>query len=349
MTSLKEITDTYGAVEFYEQRLKEAKADKLKLLARKRPRTKVLAQTVANKFTAYHGDSVEVLKGIPSDSIHYSIFSPPFASLFTYSNSERDMGNSQDGNFYNHFEYIVPELYRVLMPGRLISMHCMDIPAMKERDGYIGLKDFPGKILRKFEQVGFIYHSKVHIKKNEVLEAQRTRAIGLAHKQVVKDSAICRNALPDYVLTIRKPGVNPEPISRKNGFEIYHGTKSQPDRPKHKDHAKNRFSQKVWQRYAASVWLDIRQTDTLNVQAARDNNDERHICPLQLGTIHRCLELWTNEGDTVLDPFGGIMSVGYEALLMNRRPVMIELKESYYKQGVKNLRRAIKPTTKKYF
>ncbi|KKN56714.1 hypothetical protein LCGC14_0569430 [marine sediment metagenome] len=348
-TTLSEINDAYGAINFYEQKLKEARAARHKLLNRKKSNPKVIAQDSTSKWAAYHGDAVEVTKGIPDNSIHYSIFSPPFASLFTYSNSARDMGNSQDGNFYDHFAYLLPELYRAMMPGRLISIHCMDIPAMKERDGYIGLKDFPGMLLKEFERIGFIYHSKVHIKKNELLEAQRTRAIGLAHKQVVKDSAICRNALPDYIMTVRKPGNNPEPISRKNGFEIYRGSKSQPDKPKHKKHALNRFSQKIWQRYAASVWLDINQTDTLNVQAAREQNDERHICPLQLGVITRCLELWTNESDTVLDPFGGIMSVGYQALLMNRRAVMIELKESYYKQGIKNLKRASKPTTKRFF
>ena len=226
------------------------------------------------------------------------------------------------------------------MPGRLVSIHCSDIPAMKERDGYIGLKDFPGKILKLFEDCGFIYHSKVQIKKNELMEAQRTKAIGLAHKQVVKDSAICRNALPDYIVTIRKPGNNPEPISRKKGFEFYIGSKEQPKKQKHESHLLNRFSQKVWQRYASSIWLDIRQTNTLNVRQAREKDDERHVCPLQLDVIARCLELWTNERDIVLSPFAGIGSEGYMSLQMKRKFIGIELKKSYYDVSVKNLKLA---------
>ncbi len=329
-------------IEFYEKKLKETKAKQLETLAKERKKNKIINQKITDKYSIYHGDCIEVIKNIPSNSIHYSMFSPPFASLFTYSDSTRDMGNSTDVEFYHHFSYLIPELYRILMPGRLISIHCMDIPALKERDGYIGLKDFPGMLLRKFEKVGFIYHSKVQIKKNELFEAQRTRAIGLAHKQVVKDSAICRNALPDYIMTIRKPGVNTEPISRKNGFETYIGEKDVPKKEKNKNHLKNKFSQKIWQRYASSVWLDIRQTHTLNIKQARDKEDERHICPLQLDTIGRCLELWTNEGDIVFSPFAGIGSEGYVALQMNRKAVMVELKDSYYKVLRKNMRQATK-------
>lgn len=338
--------DNTNEINFYIKKLKNAEAKQLEFLAKKRKKGKVINQKITDKYSLYHGDSVEIIKNIPSNSIHYSIFSPPFSSLFTYSNSIHDMGNSTDTEFYQHFSYLIPELYRILMPGRLISIHCMDIPAMKERDGYIGLKDFPGKLLREFEKVGFIYHSKVQIKKNELLEAQRTRAIGLAHKQVVKDSAICRNALPDYVMTIRKPGENTEPISRKNGFETYIGEKEIPKKKKDANHLKNRFSQKIWQRYASSVWLDIRQTNTLNVQQARDNEDERHICPLQLDTIGRCLELWTNENDIVFSPFAGIGSEGVTALQMGRKAIMIELKESYYKVLCKNMKRSGKKKMK---
>ena len=289
-------------VDFYEQKLKEANAKLYELRNKNKSVPKVLNQEITEQWTAYHGDAIPILKGLPSNSIHYSIFSPPFSSLFTYSNSIRDMGNSTDKEFYKQFEFFVPELYRVIMPGRLVSIHCSDIPAMKERDGYMGLKDFPGKLLQLFESVGFIYHSKVQIKKNELLEAQRTKALGLAHKQVVKDSAKSRNALPDYIVTVLKPGINPEPIAREKGFTHYVGSMEQPNRPFHKEHALNRFSQKIWQRYASSIWLDIRQTNTLNVRQARDKDDERHICPLQLDAIARCLELWTNPGDIVLTP-----------------------------------------------
>jgi len=341
------VQNIINETEFYKQKLKEADAKLFEYNNNKKKYVpKIISQEITDQWSVYHGDAIEVIKGLPSNSIHYSLFSPPFSSLFTYSASIRDMGNSTDQQFYDHFSFLIPELYRITMPGRLLSFHCSDIPAMKERDGYIGLKDFPGILLREFEKVGFIYHSKVQIKKNELFEAVRTRAISLAHKQVVKDSAICRQALPDYIVTIRKPGNNPEPISRKNGFEHYVGSKQQPDRPKHKEHNLNRFSQKIWQRYASSIWLDIRQSDTLNVKQAREKDDERHICPLQLDVISRCLELWTNKGDIVFSPFAGIGSEGYEALKMKRRFIGCELKKSYYNVTVKNLKenkKQIKP------
>lgn len=343
---MKKIQDE---IEFYEQKLKDAKAKELKELSKKRKSIKVLNQKIADKYSIYHGDCVEVTKNIPSDSIHYSMFSPPFASLFTYSNSTNDMGNSTDEEFYKHFSYFIPELHRIIMPGRLVSIHCMDIAAMKERDGYIGLKDFPGIILRELEKVGFIYHSRVHIKKNELMEAQRTRAIGLAHKQVVKDSAISRNALPDYILTVRKGGSNPEPIHNPNGFERYAGEKEAPKKKKDDNHLKNRYSQKIWQRYASSVWFDIRQGNTLNVKQAREKEDERHVCPLQLDTIARCLELWTNENDVVFSPFMGIGSEGYMSLQMKRRFIGVELKESYYKVAKKNLYQSANKKIKGFF
>ena len=326
-------------IDFYKQKLNEAESKLYQYkIDNNKEKIKILDQVITDNWSVYQGDCVEVLKGIPSNSIHYSIFSPPFSSLFTYSNSIRDMGNSTDKEFNEQFEFFIPELYRVIMTGRLVSVHCSDIPAMKERDGYIGLKDFPGDIIRLFQKVGFIYHSKVHIKKNELMEAQRTRAIGLAHKQVVKDSAISRNALPDYIVTMRKPGENKEPISRPNGFEYYTGSKEQPDRKKHKNHLLNRFSQKIWQRYASSVWLDIRQGNTLNIRQARGKDDERHICPLQLDVISRCLELWSNKGDVVLSPFAGIGSEGYESVKRGRKFIGIELKRSYYDVMVKNLK-----------
>ena len=282
---------------------------------------KVLDQVTENKYAVYNGDSCEVVKAIPDNSIHYTIFSPPFASLYTYSNSDRDMGNSKgDDEFYNHFIYLAKELYRITMPGRLLSFHCMDIPLMKERDGVIGLKDFPSIIRQIFEDCGFIYHSKVTIWKNPVTEMQRTKALGLLHKQIRKDSAMNRQGIPDYIVTMRKPGDNPERIS----------------------HTHETFPVDVWQNYASPVWMDIRQSDTLQKKSAREDKDERHICPLQLEVIQRCVELWTNPGDIVLDPFAGIGSVPYVAVTMGRRGIGIELKDSYYKQAKNNLEIAVR-------
>ena len=300
---------------------------------------KVLDQAQGKYWALYHADACEAIKGIPDNSIHYSIFSPPFASLYTYSNSERDMGNCRnEQEFAEHFKFLVEELYRVLMPGRLISIHCMDIPAMKERDGYIGLKDFPGEIIRIFQGVGFIYHSRTIIWKDPLIEATRTKALGLMHKQLVKDSAMCRNGLPDYLVTVRKPGDNPEPISHPDGLTSYVGTE-EPDAPKKKPV----YSHHVWRKYASPVWMDINQTNTLQKESAREDKDERHICPLQLDVIERALTLWTNEGDIVLSPFAGIGSEGYVALQMKRRFVGIELKQSYYEQAKRNLAEAEKP------
>ena len=282
---------------------------------------KVLDQVTENKYALYNGDSCEVVKEIPDNSIHYTIFSPPFASLYTYSNSDRDMGNSKgDDEFYNHFIYLAKELYRITMPGRLLSFHCMDLPLMKERDGVIGLKDFPSIIRQIFEDCGFIYHSKVTIWKNPVTEMQRTKALGLLHKQIRKDSSMNRQGIPDYIVTMRKPGDNPERIS----------------------HTHETFPVDVWQNYASPVWMDIRQSDTLQKKSAREDKDERHICPLQLEVIQRCIELWTNPGDIVLDPFAGIGSVPYVAVTMGRRGIGIELKDSYYKQAKNNLEIAVR-------
>lgn len=276
----------------------------------------VLDQVIKEKYAAYNGDSCELIKNIPDNSIHYTIFSPPFASLYTYSNSDRDMGNSKgDDEFYTHFIFLAKELYRVTMPGRLLSFHCMDLPLMKERDGVIGLKDFPALIRQIFEDCGFIYHSKVTIWKNPVTEMQRTKALGLLHKQIKKDSTMSRQGIPDYIVTMRKPGENPERVT----------------------HTDESFPVDVWQNYASPVWMDIKQSNTLQRKSARSEKDERHICPLQLDVIQRCIELWTNEGDIVLDPFAGIGSSPYVALTLNRRGIGFELKQSYFEQMKNNL------------
>lgn len=296
--------------------------------------TQVIDQTHAENWTVYHGDCCEVIKGIGDNSIHYTLFSPPFSSLFVYSDSERDMGNTaSDDEFMIHFSFLVSELFRVTIQGRLVSVHCMNIPAMKERDGFIGIKDFRGDIIRLFQKHGFIYHSEVMIRKDPLIEATRTKALGLMHKQIQKDSSMCRQGLPDYICTFRKPGTNPEPISHPHGFTSYHGT----DEPRQSG---IQYSHNVWRHYADDVWLDIDQTKTLNYRMAREKEDERHICPLQLDTIARCIDLWSNKGDIVLSPFTGIGSEGYQAVLMGRRFVGIELKPSYYKFAVKHLEMA---------
>lgn len=300
--------------------------------------TKVLDQNVDSKVAMYNGDTVEVIKGIPDNKLHYTLTSPPFASLFTYSDSKRDMGNCKgEGDFSKHFAYLISELYRVTMPGRLISIHCMDIPATLTHDGFIGFKDFPGHLISMFEKVGFIYHSRVCIWKDPLVQAVRTKQIQLAHKQISKDSAMCAMGLPDYIVTMRKPGSNPEPISHGRGFEKYYGQMKSPKEEKNDNARENKYSHKVWQRYASPVWFDIRQTNTLNAKIAREDKDEKHLCPLQLDTIARCLELWSNKNDIVFDPFCGVGSVGYKALKMKRKFIGVELKKSYYKQSLKNL------------
>ena len=277
---------------------------------------KVLNQHLTDSAAMYHGDSVEVLQGIPSDSVHYMIYSPPFASLYTYSNSERDLGNCRTyEEFFTQYGFIARELYRILKPGRLLSFHCMNLPTSKERHGYIGIQDFRGDLIRAHQQDGFIFHSEVCIWKDPVTAMQRTKAIGLLYKQLRKDSALSRQGIPDYLVTMRKPGANDEPVTKTHdGFPVG-----------------------KWQNYASPVWMDINPSDTLQRESAREDNDERHICPLQLQVIERGIELWTNPGDVVLSPFAGIGSEGYQAVKMGRRFVGIELKESYYRQARLNL------------
>lgn len=265
----------------------------------------VIDQAIGENYAMYNGDSCEVLKGIPESSIHYEIFSPPFASLYTYSNSERDLGNCRTTTeFYEQFKYIVSELYRVLMPGRLVSFHCMDLPLSKERDGIIGIRDFRGEMIRLFEDAGFVLHSQVCIWKDPVTAMQRTKALGLLHKQIKKDSCMSRQGIPDYLVTMRKPGENPERVT----------------------HTNESFPVDVWQRYASPVWMDINPSDTLQASSAKEDKDERHICPLQLGVIRRGINLWTNPGDTVLTPFLGIGSEAVVALQQGRKAIGIELK-----------------------
>jgi DNA modification methylase len=282
----------------------------------------------------YLGDCVEVCRSLETGSVDYSIFSPPFAELYTYSDSIRDMGNSKNyDEFFVHFDFLVKELKRVVKPGRLISIHCIDIPLMKERNGFIGLLEFPDDIKRLFKQNGFIYHSKHTIWKDPLIEATRTKSLGLMHKQIMKDSTRCRAGLPDYLITMRNAGENTIPVPHENGFEEFYGE----DEPQQTG---IEYSHNVWRRYASPVWMDINQSNTLQKVSAREEKDEKHICPLQLDVIARGLVLYSNPGEKILDPFTGIGSTGFQALQMERKFVGSELKESYFKQSVNNLKAA---------
>jgi DNA modification methylase len=279
------------------------------------------------------GDCVQRIKEIESDSIGFSIFSPPFASLYTYSDNIEDMGNSKNYNdFFEHFKYLAKELYRVLQPGRNISIHCMNLPCTITHHGFIGIEDFRGDIIRLFQECGFIYHSEVCIWKDPVIAMQRTKALGLLHKQVKKDSTKSRQGVPDYLVTMRKPGENKKPVSGE--FDHFCGDENT---------FKNtgNLSIDIWQRYASPVWMDINPSNTLQYRSAKAEKDEKHICPLQLDVIHRALQLWSAEGDTVLTPFMGIGSEVYESVKLGRKAIGIELKDSYFKQAVGNTKQAI--------
>lgn len=280
----------------------------------------VLNKFITDRFALYNGDSAEIIQVLPENSMDYSIFSPPFEDLYTYSDSPRDLGNCRNTEeFYEQFKFIVAGIFRIIKPGRLVSIHCMDLPTTKSTDGFIGLKDFPGILIKLFQDEGFIYHSRVTIWKDPVVAMQRTKALGLLHKQIKKDSTMCRQGIADYIITMRKPGENEKRVT----------------------HTNETFPVDKWQEYASPVWMDIKQSNTLNRTSAREERDEKHICPLQLDVIERCVELWTAEGDTVFTPFLGIGSEVYQSLLMNRNGVGIELKKSYYDQAVKNCKKAV--------
>jgi DNA modification methylase len=276
----------------------------------------VIDQASGENWTAYQGDCIELVRGLPDESVHLSVYSPPFASLYTYSASDRDLGNCKTHEeFHEHYRFLLEDMLRVTKPGRVMCVHCMVLPTSKTRDGVIGLTDFPGRIIRAAEEAGWIFHSKVTIWKDPVTAMQRTKAIGLLWKQILKDSCMSRMGIPDEVLTFRKPGENPERVC----------------------HRKEEFPVEQWQRWASPVWDDIDPSDTLQYMSAREDDDERHICPLQLDVTRRCVRLWSNPGDVVLSPFMGIGSEGHVALECGRKFVGYELKESYFRQAVKNL------------
>lgn len=265
------------------------------------------------------GDCVQLIKDVEDETIGLSVFSPPFAELYTYSNYVEDMGNSKDyKEFLTQFGFLVKELYRVTMSGRNVCVHCMDLPIQKGKEGYIGLRDFSGMILKIFEDCGFVYHSRITIWKDPVVEMQRTKALGLLHKQIKKDSTMCRVGIPDYVMVFRKDGERDNPVRNED------------------------MPVGLWQKLASPVWMDINQSNTLQgVRDAREDKDEKHICPLQLDVIERCILLYSNEGDKVFTPFMGIGSEVYQAVKMNRYGVGFELKDSYYEIAVKNINTAI--------
>jgi DNA modification methylase len=270
-------------------------------------------QVFGQGWAAYCGDSCEVMRGLPDESIDLTVSSPPFSALFVYSASERDLGNSGNrGEFLDHFGYIIRELFRVTRPGRIAAIHVQQVATTLAHDGVIGLSDFRGDVIRAFQAGSWVYHGEVVVDKDPQQQAIRTHAKALLFVQFRKDSSWSRPAYADYVLFFRKPGdavpVHPDDLSNED-----------------------------WIRLAHPVWFNVRESNTLNVAAARGNEDERHICPLQLETIENCIKLWTNPGETVFDPFGGIGSTPVVALRTGRRGVMVELKDSYFRQAVKNL------------
>lgn len=320
-------------------------------------------------WTLLNGDCVESLATIPSDTVGFSVFSPPFAGLYIYSPSTRDMGNAADDEeFFRHFSYLVPELLRVTMPGRLCAVHCKDLPLYRNTHGEAGLRDFPGELIRLFQSVpGWTYHSRVTIWKCPVVEMERTKNNGLLHKTVKRDSSQVRQGMADYLLVFRKtPGdesnLSSVPIEREGGFTNWPGDpaldprkndwhpspfarrgkagKRVADAERQAENERVNASIRIWQRLADPVWWHIDQMDVLNYRLGRDGQDEKHICPLQLGVIREAVELWSEPGDLVLSPFAGIGSEGYEAVRMGRRFVGVELKPSYFNVAIRNLQRA---------
>jgi DNA modification methylase len=302
---------------------------------------KVLDQAEGNGWHIWNADCIEVARSLPDESVHMSVYSPPFASLYTYSASDRDMGNARThDDFHEQYGFLLEQLFRVTKPGRVMSVHCMVLPTSKTRDGVIGLTDFPGRIIAAAESHGWIYHSKVTIRKDPVTAMQRTKALGLLHKQILKDSCMSRMGIPDEVVTFRKPGENPERVAHtRTEFPVTQWQE---------------WAEPIWtikdtdddlnllQQWSALCWPDINPSDTLQHMSAREEADERHICPLQLEVTRRCIRMWTNPGDTVLSPFMGIGSEGHVALEEGRRFIGAELKGSYYQQSVRNLQTARK-------
>lgn len=307
---------------------------------------KAVDQIVTDDYAIYQGDACELIRAVPGESVHYGIHSPPFIGLYKFSNYDRDISNNDGAEFWEHYSFIISELLRVTKSGRLHSVHCMQLPRSKTRDGFIGIRDFRGDIVRAYEDAGWYFHSEVCIWKDPVVAQQRTKSLRLLHKQIVKDSAMSGQGLADYIVTFRKPGDNPEPIAGMfdafcgDGLDISREAYERQKASSNQEYAwsfEMWCSVLVWQRYASPVWMDIKQNNTLQYRDARDEKDEQHISPLQLDVIERCIDLWSNPGDTVLTPFLGIASEVYSAVRMGRRGVGFELKPSYFAQAVRNM------------
>jgi DNA modification methylase len=311
----------------------------------------VLDQAIADRWAAYNGDCLEVMPGLPEGSVHLSVYSPPFAGLYHYSSSERDLSNSRGyGEFFDHYAYVVGEIHRLTMPGRLTAVHCMDVPTGNSGRND-ALTDFPGDIIRLHERIGFRYHSRRAIWKEPLAVRNRTMAKGLAHKTIVDDATQASVASADYLIAFRRRGDNPVPVAHPNGLTEYAGARSVPSdllryRGWDGNQIENWYSHWVWRQYASAVWDDIRgnQGDpvkdkgaVLPFREARDDEDEKHVHPLQLNVITRCLVLWSNPGENVLTPFMGVGSEVYEAVRQGRRGIGVELKPSYYRQALQNL------------
>lgn len=298
-------------------------------------------ERVTEQYAVYQADAVQFMSSMPANSIDYGLHSPPFEGLYKFSADPRDISNSEGSLFWEHYGFVISELLRVTKPGRLHSIHCMQLPAMKVREGYIGVRDFRGDVIRAYQRAGWIFHSEACIWKDPVVAQQRTKSIRLLHKQLVKDRALSGQGLADYVVTMRKPGENEKAVS--GCLKRFVGPPSlEPPRSKYTTDgdSRNWYSIEVWQRYASPVWMDIDQSRTLQYRQARDKEDELHISPLQLDVVERCIELWSNPGEVVFTPFLGIGSEVYGAVELGRRGIGVELKPSYFAQAVKNLMRA---------
>lgn len=311
-------------------------------MAKKQCCIKVLNQRLGRNYALYHGDCVEVVKGLPDNSIDLTVTSPPFCNLYLYSPSPRDMGNTEtDTHFFENFKYLIPELWRVTVPGRLCVIHCKDLPLFMGSDGCAGLRDFPGEIVRAFIEFGWVFHSRVTIWKCPKLEREKTNNSGLLHGQLCRDSSASRQGMADYLLVFRKwsegmEGLNSaKPVTRAESYRLTAYAGSEPPE-RHLGMSDREYSILAWRKYASPVWMDIRQTEVLNSNIARKGG-EPHMCPLQLDVIERCVELWSNPGDVVLDPFNGVASVGYKALQMGCKYTGIELKKEYYQSAIEFL------------
>ena len=301
----------------------------------------VLTQQITDDYALYLGDCMEVMPTLPDDSIHLSIYSPPFAGLYQYSSSEHDLSNSRSYNeFMEHYGFVIAEIHRLTMPGRMTAVHCMDIPT--GNTGHDGLSDFPGDIIRLHETLGFDYTARYHVWKEPLTVRNRTMTKSLAHQTVVNDSTRCSVASADYLLAFRKRGTNPIPVTHPNGLLEYAGARPIPSdllsyRGWEGKQTENRYSHWIWRQYASAFWDDVRLDRVLPFREAREDEDEKHVHPLQLDVIDRTVILWSNPGETVFTPFMGVGSEVYGAVAQGRRGVGIELKSSYYQQAVRNL------------